>query len=590
MYQIYIDQRNYSTWRVVRVDTNKEIDDEWVRQLRPFEHKMFSQDVFDMDPDTMQPIIQVSPIQQTKTIAGILQIDGNKTYGRTENKKRLLYKFIPNDRHLPPFLVPYEVSMGFSKVHKNKYATIKFETWKDKHPRAILLETIGDVGNLEAFYEYQLHCKSIHESIADITQKARDHLSRKSSEEFIQQMLENPRFKIDDRRTTHPTIFSIDPDGCVDFDDAFSIRHLANGNKQVSVYIANVYFWLETMSLWRSFSKRVSTIYLPDRKRPMLPSILSDTLCSLQKEQDRFAFVMDITIDGTTGKCIDESASFTNAIIRVQKNYVYEDPKMLETDNDYRTLAASTMKLDPSVKDSHDVVSYWMVAINRICGDYMASQGFGIFRTAKYINKNKASSLDDSLSIEARKVISMWNNVAGQYIEYNEAANAADRLGELNEEGRGHELMNLKSYVHISSPIRRLVDLLNQILMVKNMGLITGLSPDAESFLAHWLNQLEYINTAMRSIRKVQTDCELVHRCFTQPEIMKSSHNGVVFDKIQKGDDDVYSYMVYLEDIRLLSRITLRKDLANYSIHPFKLYLFEDEDKIQRKIRIAIEA
>jgi hypothetical protein len=45
--------------------------------------------------------------------------------------------------------------------------------------------------------------------------------------------------------------------------------------------------------------------------------------------------------------------------------------------------------------------------------------------------------------------------------------------------------------------------------------------------------------------------------------------------------------MVYLEDIRLLTRITSRLDIDNYTAHPFKLYLFEDEDKIQRKIRVG---
>lgn len=572
MYQLYVDLRNYSSWRVHRVDTNKPIDDEWTTKIRPFENKMFSKDIFDMLENHENPILNFSPTQNAKEIAGILQIDGNKTYGRTENKKKLLYKFIPDDKHMPPFLVPYEVSMGFSKVHKNKYATIKFDFWKDKHPRGILMETIGDVGNLDAFYEYQLHCKSLHESISDITNKTRENLSRKSSDEFIHQMLNNPQFKIQDRRNTH-RIISIDPEGSVDFDDAFSIQNLDNGEKEVSVYIANVYFWLETMGLWKSFSKRVSTIYLPDRKRPMLPTILSDTLCSLQKDHDRFAFVMDIKID-SSGRLMYESASFSTTIIRVCKNYVYEDPKMLETDPTYRPLAEVSFALDASAKDSHDVVAYWMIAINRICGDYMAENKFGVFRSAMYINKNKASELDQSLSIDTRKVISMWNNVSGQYMLYNEL------------DDHGHEVMNLKSYVHISSPIRRLVDLLNQMLIFKRMNLIHYMSEDATFFLESWLGKLEYINTSTRSIRKVQTDCELVHRCFSNPEIMKNTHTGVVFDKVAKGDGEAYSYMVYLEDIKLLSRITSRVDIENYSHHPFKLYLFEDEDKIQRKIRL----
>jgi exoribonuclease R len=574
MYQLYVDVRNYSAWRVNRVDTNKQVDEEWVMKIRPFENKMFSKDIFDIDilSNQVVPILKYSPLQNVKDIAGILQIDGNKTYGRTENKKKLLYKFIPDDKHLPPFLVPYEVVMGFSKVHKNKYSIIKFDFWKDKHPRGILLETIGDVGNLDAFYEYQLHCKSLHESISDITNKTRGHLSRKSSEEFIDQIMSNPQFKIVDRRKTHRVI-SIDPEGSVDFDDAFSIQNMDNGEKQVSVYIANVYFWLETMGLWKSFSKRVSTIYLPDRKRPMLPTILSDTLCSLQKDQDRFAFVMDVRID-SNGRFIEGSASFATCIVHVCKNYVYEDPKMLETDITYKPLAHLTMQLDTSTKDSHDVVAYWMIAINRICGDYMANNHFGIFRSAIYINKNKASELDPSLSDDTRKVISMWNNVSGQYMPFNELTN------------HGHEVMNLKSYVHISSPIRRLVDLLNQMLIFKRMNLVVHMSEDATQFLESWLAKLEYINTSMRSIRKVQTDCELVHRCFTNPEIMQNIHNGVVFDKVIKGDGEAYSYMVYLEDIKLLSRITSRIDIENYSIHPIKLYLFEDEDKIQRKIRL----
>ena len=61
---------------------------------------------------------------------------------------------------------------------------------------------------------------------------------------------------------------------------------------------------------------------------------------------------------------------------------------------------------------------------------------------------------------------------------------------------------------------------------------------------------------------------------------------GVVFDKIAKNDS--FCYMVYLEDIKLLSRITTREDIANYSSVQFKLYLFEDENRIKKKIRLHI--
>jgi exoribonuclease R len=155
------------------------------------------------------------------------------------------------------------------------------------------------------------------------------------------------------------------------------------------------------------------------------------------------------------------------------------------------------------------------------------------------------------------------------------------------EHDHSHEVMNLKSYIHITSPIRRLIDLLNQMLMFDKLGLVKQVSKDAREFLSSWMDQIEYINTSMRSIRKIQTDCELVHRCFTDPEIMKREHTGVIFDKILI-NNNMYSYMVYLEDIKLLSRITCRDDLSNYTKMMFKTYLFEDEDKIKKKIRLHI--
>ena len=81
-----------------------------------------------------------------------------------------------------------------------------------------------------------------------------------------------------------------------DFDDAFSVKKIDSDKTIVSVYIANVSLWMEAMNLWDSFSERISTIYLPDQKRPMLPSILSDCLCSLIEGEQRFAFTMDIII------------------------------------------------------------------------------------------------------------------------------------------------------------------------------------------------------------------------------------------------------------------------------------------------------
>jgi exoribonuclease R len=233
--------------------------------------------------------------------------------------------------------------------------------------------------------------------------------------------------------------------------------------------------------------------------------------------------------------------------------------------------------MDRQVKSSHDMVAHWMIIMNSMCGDFMYTNKFGIFRTSAYMNKIKNENVESCSNIktETKRVIRMWNNSSGQYIKYDTDAEVE------------HELMQVKSYIHITSPIRRIVDLLNQLMLFKHLGLIKNMSENAREFMEDWLSQMDYLNTSMRSIRKVQTDCEMIHRCFTDPEIMKKEHTGVVFDKVKKGDD-VYCYMVYLEDVKLLSKVICRVDLDNYSENRFKMFLFEDEDKIKKKIRLYL--
>ena len=78
---------------------------------------------------------------------------------------------------------------------------------------------------------------------------------------------------------------------------------------------------MDIMELWDSFSNRISTIYLPDRKRPMLPTVLSDALCSLTENDTRFAFEVSFIIDNSSNKIT--SYQFNNSIIKVKKNLRY---------------------------------------------------------------------------------------------------------------------------------------------------------------------------------------------------------------------------------------------------------------------------
>ena len=570
-YKILISDRNYQTFNFVNAETNEDILLEY--PIYPIKEKMFSKDIFHIHNEN--PTILYSHVRSGIKLAGILMLENNKTFGRTPNKKRLLYKCIPDDKHLPSFLVPYDVKIGFSKIQKNKYVVFKFDHWDSTHPCGILLETLGDVGDPSVFYEYQLYCKSLHVSMTDFTNKTRDQLLKRSNDEYIEYILKNPDFNIEDRRDRRT--FTIDPHGSLDYDDAFGIVKNEDGTSVVSIYIANVYFWLEVLGLWRSFSSRVSTIYLPDRRRPMLPTILSDNLCSLQEGQTRFTFVMDLFLDSDQTIIKTE---FKNAAIKVFKNFRYEEPDLLYKTPEYSNILDITYKYDKRITDSHDVVAYWMVYMNKTCGEWMANKKIGIFRSAVYKNKMVFENLETNqeveiLPVETQRIIKTWNNAAGLYVVYNQNA-VLD-----------HDIMKTKTYIHITSPIRRLIDLLNQIWISREMGLIRNQSQDSTDFFNNWLNKMEYMNDSMRSIRKIQTDCEVVHRCFTNPEIMNQEYEGIVFGKLIKNDGSIH-YMVYLENIHILSRINTHIDIPNYSKHKFNVFLFEDEDKVKKKIRLQI--
>ncbi|NCT94613.1 MAG: ribonuclease R [Chitinophagaceae bacterium] len=85
--------------------------------------------------------------------------------------------------------------------------------------------------------------------------------------------------------------FTIDPVDAKDFDDALSIRSLPNGQYEIGVHIADVSYYVHPgTELDEEAYKRATSVYLPDRVNPMLPEHISNMLCSLRPNEDKFTF------------------------------------------------------------------------------------------------------------------------------------------------------------------------------------------------------------------------------------------------------------------------------------------------------------
>jgi exoribonuclease R len=576
-YKIVLENRNYNNWNIY--DSNNFVKTDL--QVNPIESKLFSNDVFIIEKNKVN--ILHSSIRTGPSIAGVLIISGNKTYGRKNGK--LLYKCIPDDVRIPAFLIPYEIkTIGFSKIFTNLYVTFSFNEWEDKHPYGKLNSVIGPVDTLDNFYEYQLYCKSLNVSLQKFQKDTSKSIQNRTQQVFIENIKE--KYKTIQDRTNQKEwhIFSIDPEQCVDFDDAFSVKKLhANGNgngHMVSIYISNVSIWIDALNLWDSFSKRVSTIYLPDKRRPMIPTILSEGLCSLQENVTRIALTMDLYI--VDNEIVD--TKYSNSFIKVRKNYVYEEEKLLQDEHYHELLdivqnLSTKFKYIYNIKDSHDIVTYLMILMNYQCAMELLKHNTGIFRSAisKITNSTSSVSLPSHLPDDVTNFVKMWNSTAGQYINGSELSDGQQTR---------HDVLDMEAYIHITSPIRRLVDLLNMIQFQKVLGLVS-LSEKVDEFYSKWLNDLEYINTTMRSIRKIQIDCSLLDLCNNKPELLNKEYDGCIFDKIAR-PDGLYQYIVFLPDLKMNSRITIRENMENYEMRKFQLYLFNNEEKFKKKIRLQL--
>ncbi len=100
------------------------------------------------------------------------------------------------------------------------------------------------------------------------------------------------------RNLTELTCFTIDPEDAKDFDDAVSIEKTGNGGFLLGVHIADVDHYVnKNKHIDKQALSRGTSIYLPDRVIPMLPSKLSENLCSLKPDENRLALTVMIKLD-----------------------------------------------------------------------------------------------------------------------------------------------------------------------------------------------------------------------------------------------------------------------------------------------------
>lgn len=280
----------------------------------------------------------------------------------SDNKKREgeVYKVIKRNRDVIVGVFEHNLSFGFVRPRnspKDIYipkklirgaktgdlVAVKVDFWGDdeRKPEGGIVSILGSPKDTEALISSLLLNEGIEEKFPNEVLQELDKIDENFSDE-----LENRK----DLR--HLDIITIDGSDAKDLDDAVYVEKTEDGYK-LFVSIADVsYYVRENTELDTEALKRGNSIYLVDRVIPMLPRKLSNNLCSLNPNEDKLTFTVEMDLD-KRGKVIKND--FYKSVIKSKYRMTYENVNtILEKDEDleeYRKLYDKYRKIDEMLKN-----------------------------------------------------------------------------------------------------------------------------------------------------------------------------------------------------------------------------------------------
>lgn len=232
--------------------------------------------------------------------------------GNIEINKNVAFFVAGGDKPIPDFYIPVEKLNGAQHGERVVAKLLKWDK-SDKKPQGEIISVIKAEDEADmAMKEILLDAGFPITFDSEILKEAAK-LSGKISREEI-----SKRKDCRDILT-----FTIDPVDAKDFDDAISIRNLDNGHYEIGIHIADVsHFVLPDSTLDNEAYKRATSVYLPDRVNPMLPEKISNELCSLRPNEDKYTFSVIFQI---TNRAEVKHKWIGRTIIHSNHRFTYEE-------------------------------------------------------------------------------------------------------------------------------------------------------------------------------------------------------------------------------------------------------------------------
>lgn len=314
--------------------------------------------------------------------------------------------------------------------------------------------------------------------------------------------------------------FTIDPADARDFDDAISIRNLDNGNYEIGVHIADVsHFVTPGDILDKAAYERATSVYLPDRVNPMLPEKISNELCSLRPNEDKYTFSVIFQI---SNRAEIKHRWIGRTVIHSNHRFTYEEVQQtIETNEGVHSKAillldklakqfrkerfdngainfSSTevrFKLDDKgkpigimvkeSKDANKLIEEFMLLANRAVAEYVSkikSNGEPIpfsYRTHDEPDPEKllpfvafAKKFGYEFDMHDEKSIAVSFNTLLKAVKGKPEQHVLEQLGirtmakaKYTSQNVGHYGLGFENYCHFTSPIRRYPDVMVHRIM-----------------------------------------------------------------------------------------------------------------------------
>ncbi len=415
------------------------------------------------------------------------------------------YGFVhPDDDKVPADFYIREENIPEKAIDGQK-VVVELLVWDDptKNPNGKIIQVLGFPGENEAEINAVMVAYNLPPQFPEAVSKAADALYK------------DPKLKeISNRKDFREvTTFTIDPHDAKDFDDALSYQRISEDEIEVGVHIADVTHYLQEDSILdKEAYKRATSVYLVDRVIPMLPEVLSNDLCSLRPNEDRFAFSAVFVLNNQ-GKV--KKQWFGKTIIHSNRRFAYEEAQeIIEGKKDplseeithLNAIAKALRKqrlsqgaiefgsqevkfvLDEHAKpkevvvktskEAHKLIEEFMLLANRKVAEFVGKQSGQqktfVYRIHDLPDPEKLRTLKDflrnfGLKLEHVKgkaaafaLNQLLKSVEGKSIEgiVKNLAVRAMAKAEYSPDNIGHYGLAFEHYTHFTSPIRRYPDVM----------------------------------------------------------------------------------------------------------------------------------